>query len=222
MYSIETGCSKKCQIPTLGEIYNDCFGYITDGTFVEVGANDGESFSNTSFLADLGWYGHYIEPVPAYYKQCMKRHSKNENTHVYNFAIGDSEKQVTLHIGGVLSTIDETALEIFSELEWSKRLFKGETIEVSQIELNKFLETYKIKPNFEVLVVDVEGMEWDVVKSFDLEIWKPQMAIIELHDENDNYLKIRDKCISVREKFEQADYEILFKDLTNTIFFKKW
>lgn len=213
---------KNCQIPPLAKIYYDCFDYITDGTFVEVGANDGESFSNTCFLADIGWSGYYIEPVPSYYVKCIERHKQNENTRVYNFAIGDCEKKVTLHVGGVLSTIDETALEIFTELKWSRKLFKGKTIQVQQIELNQFLEDEQVKKNFEILVVDVEGMEWEVVKNFNLEKWQPQMAIIELHDENDNYIKIRDKCLNVRRKFEEAGYKILFKDLTNTVFFKEW
>lgn len=43
-----------CQIPhfkNLSDIYVYIFGYKTDGLFVEVGAYDGESFSNTSGLA---------------------------------------------------------------------------------------------------------------------------------------------------------------------------
>ena len=44
------------------------------GTFVEIGAYDGESFSNTSFLADLGWNGLYVEPVPKFAALCRARH----------------------------------------------------------------------------------------------------------------------------------------------------
>lgn len=43
-----------CQIPhfkSLSDIYTFVFGYKTSGLFVEVGAFDGESFSNTSCLA---------------------------------------------------------------------------------------------------------------------------------------------------------------------------
>lgn len=49
-----------CQIPffnSLSDLYTFVFGYRTDGLFVEVGAYDGESFSNTSGLADIGWKG---------------------------------------------------------------------------------------------------------------------------------------------------------------------
>jgi hypothetical protein len=39
-----------CQVPffhSIGDVYAFVFGYRTHGTFVEVGAYDGESFSNT-------------------------------------------------------------------------------------------------------------------------------------------------------------------------------
>ena len=38
--------------------------YKTDGTFVEVGANDGMTGSFTYNLAKIGWHGLYFEPVP--------------------------------------------------------------------------------------------------------------------------------------------------------------
>ena len=46
--------SKSCQIKNLSNIYEKLFGpNKLDGYFVEVGAYDGESFSNTSGLAEL-------------------------------------------------------------------------------------------------------------------------------------------------------------------------
>src|SRR5262245_29035772 len=56
--------SNSCQIPNLREQYESLGLSPHTGYFVEVGAFDGESFSNTSFLADQGWSGLYVEPVP--------------------------------------------------------------------------------------------------------------------------------------------------------------
>jgi len=64
--------SKSCQIPNLKKIYREIFGDCAFGTFVEVGAFDGESFSNTSGLADFGWRGLYIEPISEFAIQCKK------------------------------------------------------------------------------------------------------------------------------------------------------
>jgi hypothetical protein len=52
--------SATCQIQNLSWIYEMFFAHKKDGTFVEVGAFDGDYASNTSCLADMGWRGHYI------------------------------------------------------------------------------------------------------------------------------------------------------------------
>lgn len=56
-----------CQIPHCAAIFEELFGLKRDGFFVEAGAYDGESFSNTSFLADIGWRGVYVEPVVEFF-----------------------------------------------------------------------------------------------------------------------------------------------------------
>ena len=77
-----------CQIPQLGELYEKLFGQRRNGRFIEIGAYDGESFSNTSFLADLGWHGIYVEPVQQYAQICARRH-QSYNIRLLNCAVGD-------------------------------------------------------------------------------------------------------------------------------------
>jgi len=213
--------SPTCQIPDLAKIYEDFFGRRTDGCFVEFGAFDGEYVSNTSGLADIGWRGHYIEPVPEYYESCKLRHSKNSNVMVHNGAIGSESRIVTINVGGPLSTISDEMKDHFGTLDWAKNLFcNSNKVDVQQITLSDFLEANHISPNFELLVVDVEGMEWDVFRNFDIDYWQPKMVIIELHDQNDDYLLIRDQCIQLVEYFNNHEYVPLYKDGTNTIYVK--
>ncbi|MCX8505445.1 MAG: hypothetical protein ORN98_02375, partial [Alphaproteobacteria bacterium] len=54
-----------CQIKDLAKHYENLFGKKDKGVFVEIGAFDGQEVSNTAGLADLGWRGVYVEPVPA-------------------------------------------------------------------------------------------------------------------------------------------------------------
>ena len=45
-----------------------------NGTYLEVGAFNGEFFSNTLLLErDLGWTGILIEPVPDFYNELLKK-----------------------------------------------------------------------------------------------------------------------------------------------------
>jgi hypothetical protein len=67
-----------CQVPhvaSLHDVLAFALGFRERGLFVEVGAYDGESFSNTAGLADLGWTGHYLEPIPKYAAACAARHA---------------------------------------------------------------------------------------------------------------------------------------------------
>src|SRR5690348_3305870 len=77
-----------CQIPDLASLFEKYLGRKRDGCFVEVGAYDGQYVSNTCGLADLGWRGFYIEPVPEYFELCKKRHAGNAGIVVSNLAVG--------------------------------------------------------------------------------------------------------------------------------------
>ena len=94
-----------CQIPhvhNLHDVLHFIFGYKKTGLFIEVGAYDGESFSNTSGLADLGWNGHYLEPIPKFAKACASRHSWNApRVKVHQVCAGEKDGDiVTLSTAG--------------------------------------------------------------------------------------------------------------------------
>ena len=70
MYKPTTSCGQVGLV--LHNIYQKILGYKTNGTFVEIGANDGKTGSFTYNLAVLGWKGLYCEPVPEIYSLCRK------------------------------------------------------------------------------------------------------------------------------------------------------
>lgn len=206
--------SKNCQIKIIDRIYDFFFGYKKDGVFVEVGAYDGEYVSNTSGLADIGWKGLYIEPVKRYYLKCKQRH-KNNNVEVINCAIGNKSGYVDINVGGALSTIKNEVLERFKLMGWG-RVFNNEKEKVEIKKLNDVLENIPI--NFDILVIDVEGYEWEVLQGFDIKKWQPKMVIIELHDSNKNYDIEWEDSHKIIQYFNENKYRIVFKDLSNTIY----
>lgn len=215
MYQI----SNSCQIQNLHLIYSKYFGYPSKGTFVEVGAYDGESFSNTSCLADSGWKGIYVEPVSDYCLKCSDRH-KNNNVEVINCAISSEESEVEIYIGNALSTLDVEHVKIFSEIPWAREQ-KFIKDKVNAIRLDTLLSKYNVKPCFDLLVVDVEGREEDVFFSFDLNHWQPKMIIVELVDGHNSFQKY-DNCTSshknLRKFIIDSGYCEIYKDEINTIF----
>jgi hypothetical protein len=108
-------CSKRyplantCQVPffaSLSDVYSFVFGYKCEGLFVEVGAYDGESFSNTSGLADMGWRGHYLEPIPRYAEAARARHASNApRVQVHTLCAGEKDgESVELSTAGPFSS----------------------------------------------------------------------------------------------------------------------
>jgi FkbM family methyltransferase len=215
MYNV----SKTCQITDLNSIYVDYFGYPSKGFFVEVGAFDGESFSNTSCLADHGWKGIYIEPIELHYNACMNRHKHND-VNVVQCSIGVEEGEIDIFVGGPLTTSDPEQVKRYSEIDWAKHIpFSRGKCE--QMKLDSLLEHFKVNQGFDILGVDVEGKEHDVFNSFTLEKWKPKMMIVELEDEHESFQKYKDHVEVhklLRDKIHSQGYLEIYKDHINTIF----
>jgi len=210
-----------CQIPHLDWLYEKYFGQINDGFFVEVGAYDGEYVSNTCALADMGWRGLYVEPVPEFFEKCRARHAGNAGVRVDNMAIGPCKGEVAITLAGPLSSIDRQTTEIFKGLAWAKSLVSDRRIPVSQDTLDAYLSQRGVQPGFELLVVDVEGYEAEVMSGFDLSVWQPVMIIIELHDQNMEYRETMEKNERLAVSLDRAGYVAAYKDFTNTVYVRK-
>jgi FkbM family methyltransferase len=215
MYKIPSNC----QVDNLNELYIEYFGYPSKGYFVEVGAYDGELFSNTACLADMGWKGLYIEPIYDHYLKCLKRHDRNDVT-VANVAIGLDEGEKIIYRGDLLTTLDKDQLKRYSEIEWSKNYnFVEETCD--QLRLDTLMEKIEVPKNFDILVVDVEGKESEVFETFDLLDWKPKMMIIELEDDHESFQIYPDYVNIIRKLRTQiidSGYKEVSKNRWNTVF----
>jgi FkbM family methyltransferase len=208
-----------CQVDNLNEIYVKYFGYPSDGYFVEVGAYDGELFSNTACLADTGWKGLYIEPIYDHYLKCLKRHDHNDVT-VANVAIGLSEGEKIIYRGDLLTTLDKDQLKRYSEIDWSKNYnFVEETCD--QMRLDTLMNKLEVPNNFDLLVVDVEGKESEIFQTFNLLEWKPKMMIVELEDDHESFQIYPDYVENIRKLrtyIIDSGYEEVSKNKWNTVF----
>lgn len=142
---------------------------ITDGKFIEVGAFDGIYYSVTYALEKLGWTGWLVEPIKEKAILCaFNRKSSN----VTWTALGSSaDTHVKFKItedvyGGMLSSSGEI-----------NKILLYEEVEVPSTTLNSILNEYK--GPIDLVVLDVEGSEMDVLKGFDLKLYKPRLLLIE-------------------------------------------
>lgn len=213
--------SKDCQIKNLDEIYEKYFGYPSKGYFVEVGAYDGEFVSNTSFLADHGWQGLYIEPIYDFYLKCLKRHQNNDVT-VANVAIGLEEGEKEIFKGDTLSTLSEDQVNRYLEIDWAQHISFSKTV-CDQMRLDTLMKKIEVPKNFDILVVDVEGKESEVFKTFELDVWKPKMLIVELEDNHESFQKYSEligEIKELRDFIHNKGYSEIYKDHINTVFIR--
>jgi FkbM family methyltransferase len=210
--------SSTCQLPLLLHFYEKYLPQL--GTFVEIGAYDGESFSNSSCLADAGWTGYYVEPVPEYGRKCAARHARNR-VKVFNLAISDADGLLDLNVGGAFTTASGDALSAFGDIVWSKATAFDQKISVRAMTLDKFLAMNAIAIGFELLIVDVEGYEEKVLGTFGLDYWRPKMLIVELNDYHADFVAhpaMQMSARRVRDKIIAARYMQVYADAINTIF----
>jgi FkbM family methyltransferase len=183
------------------------------GVFVEFGAYDGVLYSHTANLVKKGWRGVYAEPVPEYYELCKKEYS-DADVVVENVAIGSEEGELTLHVGGVVSSGSREMIEYCESDPVFSEYLTGRYVTVPQTTLDLFLTKHNVPKGFEFLVVDVEGMEWDVFKNFDIKKWRPQVVVVELH----KFLLLN--MSRVLGYFVKNGYRKAFGDKVNTVFIR--
>jgi FkbM family methyltransferase len=72
------------------EIIIEALTGVPPGKFLDIGAYDGRSFSNTMRLTELGWGGICFEPSPSVFPALLKLHGDNEKIGLVNAAITPS------------------------------------------------------------------------------------------------------------------------------------
>ena len=150
---------------------------ITDkGFYLDVGAFHPFKYSNTFKFYELGWRGINIEPNPENFKLIEKYRPED-----INLNMGVSEKKQVLKYW----KYDRGAFNTFSEAEATELNKRGDlTLEkVLEIETDSLqnILTKHLPDNtpIDFISIDVEGLDFQVVKSFDLETFKPNIICIE-------------------------------------------
>ncbi len=207
-----------CQVNGIDVIYKRYFNNIDLGFFVEVGAYDGKSWSNTSFLADIGWSGIYIEPITRFSEECKKNHINN-NVIIENCAVGNIEGELIIHEGGCLSTLS-------SDVKQINQNNNQNTIYIDEVKCNTYrldtiLKKHNVEKQFEILVVDTEGYEYEVFRSFSFNDYRPKMIIVELCDIHPAFAMhdiIKNNAMQTRQYIKNNSYVEIYVDCINTIF----
>ena len=211
--------TSSCQIPELATLYDLFLGKKRDGLFVEVGAYDGISFSNSSCLADAGWSGILIEPIPAFAQACRDRYHANSRIRIVETAVGATEGTVDITLAGSLTTTNDNLLNEYRNIDWANAAIGATSrLTVPQRTLDEILDAEGLQKPIDVLIVDVEGAEASVFAGFSISRWKPTMIIAELTHTHPDLHVISAGDAHLQSAIQKAGYSVVYKDAINTVF----
>lgn len=149
------------------------FGKDFKGKFLDIGANDGVTLSNTRALAEAGWCGVLVEPSPRAYARLEANYSMLQTKgcfYMYRYAIGEINGMVMLDESGpLISKYDVALVSTIVESE-KARFAKVVTYEKSPVECftyKTFLNRLPIK-SFDFISIDAEGCDEIILKQIDV------------------------------------------------------
>jgi len=202
-------------------IFNNILPLKNNGTFIEIGANDGKTGSFTYNLARMGWNGLNFEPVPRLYKLCCENHKNHKNIKNYQMALGEAKEEATIIDADTLSTIDKNVIDIYSKVPQFTNNFKNNNYHKIKIEkLDNILEQNNIT-DIDIIILDVEGYEENVLKGFTIEKYNPNIFIIEIADQHPDFINneiMMNKYKVLRKYFREHNYSLLVNDVVDNVY----
>jgi FkbM family methyltransferase len=179
-----------------------------NGFFIDVGAHDGVTINNTLyFQQNNNWSGINIEPIKSVYNKLVinRPNDINLNCAVSN---NDGTAEFILNIGypEMLSGLKDNYDKRHSErLEREKNNNGGETtiITINTKKIETICDTYNIK-HINYLTVDVEGAEFEVIKSINFD-----KVFIDVIDFENNY---DDNSEPIIRYLEEKNYKVIQKE----------
>lgn len=158
-------------------------GYV--GTFCDLGANDGITFSNSRALAERGWKGVLIDADPEAFAKLEKLYLEYKGLYTYNYAISDyNGKKILQKSSSLLKNGDTGLVSTFnaSEMERFKSVVSYTPIEVQCYTWRTALNRWAIQ-EFDMISIDVEGSEMQILPDIDLS--KTKLLVIEHNGRHD-------------------------------------
>jgi len=145
------------------------FGFATDGFFIEVGANEPKTISQTWMLERFGWRGILVEPLP---HNCDLLRQERPSSSIWQTAVSSPDKvgEADFYVCDKLSGLSPNLRRDGVGVE--------AVIRVPVTTLDCILE--KEKPEkIDFISIDTEGTELDVLKGFDIRRHNPALVLVE-------------------------------------------
>jgi FkbM family methyltransferase len=156
------------------------------GFFVEAGANDGFTQSNTYWLERFrAWRGLLVEPFPELAAEARRSRPRAIVKQCALVAADEQRDTVRMHFGDVMSIVDKAkdpdwpCFGTGIVLGWRDSY----ELDVEARTLSSLLDEIRA-PDVDLLSLDVEGFEAPALRGIDLKQHAPRYVLVEIHDRN--------------------------------------
>ncbi len=149
------------------------------GRFLDIGAYDGKTFSNTLRLVELGWTGVCIEPDSHAFAGLMQVQKDNPQIELVHAALGHTHELRRFYssLGDAISTTSEAHVE-----KW-RSVGHFQQIHVATVTIMDIFRCFG--NHYDFVNLDVESTNWQLLQELPLR----EMGTTVLCVEHDNHIK---------------------------------
>jgi FkbM family methyltransferase len=170
-----------------GQAGQDLLAYLyfrgkRSGFFLDIGAHDGRTYSNSYIFEQLGWRGACVEPLPDVFEQL--RHNRRCDCYQAALAGRSDPRADFIHAVGV-DTLSGLESEMAEGHEgWIAREGgRPERIQVKAMTFPDLMARYPDVRTIDFLSLDVEGAELSILKTIDFGVYDFGLIAVECIEE---------------------------------------
>ncbi|GHU20657.1 hypothetical protein FACS1894163_13700 [Spirochaetia bacterium] len=169
-----------------GQLDQDLLVYLyfkgrKNGFFLDIGANDGKTGSNTYALEQLGWTGACVEPLPDIFLELKQ----NRTCDCYNVAISDNSGEEVEFLRAPAHTLSGLASQM-SEAHKNRILYgdgggRIDSIKVKTLSFDDLMNQYPPMQctHIDFMSIDTEGSELSILKTIDFTKYRFGLITVE-------------------------------------------
>lgn len=187
------------------------------GVFLDIGADDGISFSNVLALVERGWSGVFVEPNFLRFGRLLERHGGKLKLQLVQALVGVERRlRPFWSCDDVVSTTEEEHHKRWSGAGSGFGPAAGKVefhhdYYASQVTVRELMDTFPQLKVVDVVSIDTEGTSADIFFWFPFDICRPRVICVE-HDNQESRLE---------EFARHLGYEVVYRNVENLLFVRR-
>lgn len=184
---------------------------VKQPTYLDIGAHDPIRNSNTYLFYALGGHGVLVEPNPTYAEKIRRARPRDVVLEVGVGVSGAAEADYYMMGGdGQLNTFSKAQADSLVRVHHHK--IEG-VVKRKLVPVNQILEAHFKDAAPDVLSIDIEGLDYEILKTLDWNRWRPKVVCVET-----SHVETGQVEREVLDLLEKNGYVVRGGSFVNTIF----